>query len=71
MEPFNYAERRPMGLSRDADFEPKYNFESQFPVRMGNYNTSGKAINIRVNQYKVTQWPQVSSPLKPHAIAFD
>ncbi|EKD12356.1 piwi domain-containing protein [Drepanopeziza brunnea f. sp. 'multigermtubi' MB_m1] len=35
-----------------------YNFESKFPLRKGNFNTTGKAIIIRVNQFKVLQWPQ-------------
>jgi len=45
-----------------------YKFENPLPDRPG-FNTAGKAIAIRVNQYKVAQFPQkdvyqydVSSP---------
>lgn len=58
MEPFNYQLRRPVGLDTDTNFEPKYNFQNKFPLRKGNFNTSGKAITVHVNQYKVLQWPQ-------------
>ncbi|KAH7395607.1 eukaryotic translation initiation factor-like protein 2C 2 [Cadophora sp. MPI-SDFR-AT-0126] len=32
-----------------------YQFESQLPYRNG-YNTTGRAVNIQVNQYKVLDW---------------
>lgn len=50
MEPENFRVRNP-----DAD-EAKYNFPHDLPLRPGT-NTTGKALQIRVNQYKVTQWP--------------
>ncbi|PVH73736.1 Piwi-domain-containing protein [Cadophora sp. DSE1049] len=39
----------------DANDQPKYEFESQLPYRNG-YNTTGRAVNIQVNQYKVLDW---------------
>ncbi|PBP20017.1 eukaryotic translation initiation factor-like protein 2C 2 [Diplocarpon rosae] len=35
-----------------------YDWMAKYPQRKGNYNNSGKTINIRVNQFKVTKWPQ-------------
>ncbi|CAL3971616.1 unnamed protein product [Diplocarpon coronariae] len=35
-----------------------YDWKAKYPQRKGNYNNSGKIINIRVNQFKVTKWPQ-------------
>jgi hypothetical protein len=37
--------------------EQKYNFPTELPLRPG-LNTQGQQIQVRVNQYKVTQWPQ-------------
>jgi len=54
MEPENYRVRK---TATDAnDYVPKYEFPSELPKRPGT-NTNGKAIQIRVNQFKVTQWP--------------
>ena len=39
----------------DANDQPQYQFESQLPYRNG-YNTTGRAVNIQVNQYKVLDW---------------
>jgi eukaryotic translation initiation factor 2C len=50
MEPENFRVR-----NRDTD-DAKYNFPSDLPLRPG-VNTAGKAIQIRVNQYKVKDWP--------------
>lgn len=51
MEPENFRIR-----TANADDDAKYNFPSDLPLRPG-VNSTGKAIQIRVNQYKVTQWP--------------
>ncbi|PSS06975.1 hypothetical protein M430DRAFT_271769 [Amorphotheca resinae ATCC 22711] len=45
----------PLSFRRDTDVE-KYQFASELPYRPGT-NTTGKAVQIRVNQLKVTQWP--------------
>jgi eukaryotic translation initiation factor 2C len=50
MEPENFRIR-----NRDTD-DAKYNFPSDLPLRPG-VNSTGKAIQIRVNQYKVNRWP--------------
>ncbi len=39
----------------DANDQPQYQFESQLPYRNG-YNTTGRVVNIQVNQYKVLDW---------------
>lgn len=53
MEPFNF---------RHLDVETntsKYNFPTTLPNRpVDNQPKLGKEIQIRVNQFKVTQWPQ-------------
>lgn len=41
---------------RETDTQ-KYNFPTELPLRPGNSN-QGKAIQIRVNQFKVMRWPQ-------------
>lgn len=51
MEPLNFGK-----LNRDTN-ETTYKFPSSLPPRPG-FNTKGKAIQIQVNQYKVTAWPQ-------------
>jgi eukaryotic translation initiation factor 2C len=51
MEPENFRIR-----TVNTDDDAKYNFPSDLPLRPG-VNSTGKAIQIRVNQYKVTQWP--------------
>jgi len=51
MEPLNY---RTYNQATDTE---RYQFPSNLPNRPG-VNTQGKAIKIRVNQYKVLQWPQ-------------
>lgn len=50
MEPMNYR-----AYDRQTDTW-KSNFSSELPLRPGT-NTAGKQIQIRVNQFKVTQWP--------------
>jgi eukaryotic translation initiation factor 2C len=50
MEPSNFR-----SYDRSTDTE-KYNFPSDLPLRPGT-NTQGKAVEIRVNQFKVIQWP--------------
>jgi hypothetical protein len=52
MEPDNFRLR-----TKEITDTPKYNFPSDLPSRPG-INTTGKAIQIRVNQYKVTKWPE-------------
>jgi len=61
----------PLSFRRDTDVE-KYQFASELPYRPGT-NTTGKAVQIRVNQFKVTQWPtkdvyqfDVCSPIHIH-----
>lgn len=68
MEPFNFQR------GRDADDKPKFDFPSELPLRKNNWNTTGKPVNIQVNQYKVTDWIKgdvqqydVSSP-HPHFV---
>jgi hypothetical protein len=51
MEPENFRLR-----TKEFTDDAKYNFPSDLPLRPGK-STVGKAIQIRVNQYKVTQWP--------------
>lgn len=51
MEPMNY---RTYDQATDTE---RYQFPSDLPNRPG-HNSQGKAIKIRVNQYKVLQWPQ-------------
>jgi eukaryotic translation initiation factor 2C len=52
MEPFNYR------TTTDKDTNVvSYKFSSNLPPRPAGGNKSGKAIAIRVNQYKVTQFP--------------
>lgn len=53
MEHLNYAR-----FDRDTN-EKKYDsmFASQLPMRPS-YNTAGKEIQIRVNQFKVLKYPQ-------------
>jgi len=51
MEPMNFR-----SYDRVTDTE-SYQFPSDLPGRPG-LNTKGKAIQIRVNQYKVIAWPQ-------------
>lgn len=51
MEPLNY---RSYDHSTDTE---RYQFPSNLPNRPG-VNTQGKSVKIRVNQYKVLQWPQ-------------
>lgn len=47
-----------MELPPDAyKIEKDYLWTQDFPIRPS-YNSIGKAITIRVNQYKVVQWPQ-------------
>lgn len=41
---------------RDTDTW-KNNFPVELPVRPAS-NTAGKAIQVRVNQFKVTKWPE-------------
>lgn len=50
MEPFNFT------VGREADYTPKYDFPSELPLRNGKYNSTGRAVNIQVNQFKVTDW---------------
>jgi eukaryotic translation initiation factor 2C len=50
MEPINFR-----SYDRITDTE-KYNFPSDLPLRPG-VNSQGKAVQIRVNQFKVNQWP--------------
>jgi eukaryotic translation initiation factor 2C len=50
MEPSNFR-----SYDRSTDTE-KYNFPSDLPLRPGT-NSQGKAVEIRVNQFKVVQWP--------------
>jgi eukaryotic translation initiation factor 2C len=50
MEHLNYRT-----YNRETDTE-SYKFPSTLPLRPG-VNTAGKAIQIRVNQFKVAQWP--------------
>jgi len=52
MEPENFRLR-----TKEVTDDAKYNFPSDLPLRPG-INTTGKAIQIRVNQYKVTKWPE-------------
>jgi eukaryotic translation initiation factor 2C len=52
MEPHNFRH-----YDRRTD-EAKYAFPSDLPLRPKDLNSSGKAIQVRVNQFKVTQWPQ-------------
>jgi len=52
MEPENFRVR-----TKEVTDDAKYDFPSDLPLRPG-VNTSGKAITIRVNQYKVVKWPQ-------------
>jgi len=52
MEPQNFRIR-----TKEVTDEAKYDFPSDLPLRPG-VNTTCKAIQIRVNQYKVAQWPQ-------------
>ena len=52
MEPENFRIR-----TKEVTDDAKYDFPSDLPLRPG-VNTTGKAIQIRVNQYKVAQWPQ-------------
>lgn len=52
MEPQNFRH-----YDRETDTS-KYDFPSDLPLRPAQMNTSGKAIQVRVNQFKVTQWPQ-------------
>lgn len=58
MEGLEIAKALYEGAGRgEADHINKfYKFTNELPVRPG-YNTSGKAIAIRVNQYKVTKFP--------------
>jgi len=56
MEPENYRVRKTAAEALANDYVPKYEFPSELPKRPGT-NTNGKAIQIRVNQFKVTQWP--------------
>lgn len=51
MDPLNFRT-----YDRSTDRE-SYQFPSGLPLRPG-FNTAGKEIKIRVNQYKVAQWPQ-------------
>jgi eukaryotic translation initiation factor 2C len=71
MEPENFRVR-----TTNPDDDAKYNFPSDLPLRPG-VNSTGKAIQIRVNQYKVTQWPgrdifqyDVSFAPHPHLQSF-
>lgn len=58
MEPFNYCTERVGILEKFlTQAVDKYEFPSELPKRPG-VNSIGKAINIRVNQFKVTQWPE-------------
>ncbi|KAH7370050.1 Piwi domain-containing protein [Rhexocercosporidium sp. MPI-PUGE-AT-0058] len=50
MEPFNFA------IGRDANDELKYDFPNELPLRNGKYNSTGRAVNIQVNQFKVIDW---------------
>jgi hypothetical protein len=50
MEPENFRVR-----TKEVTDDAKYNFPNDLPLRPGK-NTTGKAIQIRVNQYKVTGW---------------
>ncbi len=50
MEPQNYR-----NYDHKTDIE-KHNFPSDLPLRPGT-NTTGKAITIRINQFKVNAWP--------------
>jgi hypothetical protein len=52
MEPENFRLR-----TKEVTDDAKYSFPSDLPLRPGK-STVGKAIQIRVNQYKVVQWPQ-------------
>jgi hypothetical protein len=52
MEPENFRLR-----TQEVTDDAKYNFPSDLPLRPG-INTTGKAIQIRVNQFKVTKWPE-------------
>jgi eukaryotic translation initiation factor 2C len=51
MEPFNYR----TGVDKETH-EISYQFSSSLPGRPG-LNKGGKAIAIRVNQYKVIEFP--------------
>lgn len=61
MEPFNYRTQHNPVLNelgkKTADFDDKYEWPVDLPARPG-LNSTGKAITIRVNQFKVTGWPQ-------------
>ncbi|KAL2072104.1 hypothetical protein VTL71DRAFT_11447 [Oculimacula yallundae] len=35
---------------------PEYDFPNELPLRKGVFNTTGKAVNIQVNQYRITDW---------------
>ena len=50
MEPLNFRT-----YDKKSDTE-SYQFPSDLPLRPG-LNTNGKAITIRVNQFKVMAWP--------------
>ncbi|CZS95190.1 related to argonaute like post-transcriptional gene silencing protein QDE-2 [Rhynchosporium agropyri] len=50
MEPMNFR------VGREADDSPKYDFPNQLPLRNNNFNTTGKAVTIKVNQFKITDW---------------
>ncbi|KAG4436130.1 hypothetical protein IFR05_008373, partial [Cadophora sp. M221] len=50
MEPFNFT------IGRETDYTPKYDFPNELPLRQDKYNTTGRAVNIQVNQFKVTDW---------------
>lgn len=41
----------------EADPSLQYKFVKPLPIRPG-FNTTGKQLNVRVNQYKVLDWPQ-------------
>jgi hypothetical protein len=51
MEPFNFRQ-----LDR-ATNEYKFDMPGDRPLRTM-FNTKGKEVQIRVNQFKVIQWPQ-------------
>jgi eukaryotic translation initiation factor 2C len=52
MEPYNYR----IGVN-SSTHEVSYQFESSLPQRPPIGNKGGKAIAIRVNQYKVKDFP--------------
>lgn len=62
MEHLNYRT-----YNRETDTE-SYKFPSTLPLRPG-INTTGKAIEIRVNQFKVAQWP--TKDVYQYDVSFD